>query len=189
MNGTIFVLLQQYTKKKGLSDLWIDVLKKEGFPESKLFFSHEQYPDNILFHVIFQAAQELRQTPDQFLEEFGRSLGSYFFLTYKSVIDPCWKTLDLLEKLEEFNKNILQKGIPLTLTGTFSSKRVNPNNIIVVYSSPRQLCCLCMGLFKAFAIHYNEQILIHQPKCMLKNDPCCEFNITCTEMAEASNPL
>src|SRR6202034_2641411 len=106
--------------------------------ESKIYFSELAY-DEIEFFAILKAAIHLTgYSKEKFLEGYGECFSKYFFEKYGSLLKKEWKTLDILEKLEEYNIHILSDGG--NAGGKFICHRENKNKLTIVYQSPRQLC-------------------------------------------------
>jgi hypothetical protein len=47
------------------------------------------------------------------------------------------------------------------------------DTVEVGYVSKRKLCAFAEGLIEGSAKHYKEEVIIKQPKCMLRGDPKC----------------
>ena len=92
---------------------------------------------------------------------------------YWGVIDPEWRTLDVLENTERTIHDVVrinQKGAtPPYLHAT----RVAPDQVTIVYTSPRRLCSVAKGITRGIARHYDESVSIEDPRCMLRGDDDC----------------
>ena len=105
-------------------------------------------------------------------------MSAFFLDVYKAFIKPEWKTLDILEHIEEYNYKILQAGEASELAGKFNCTRIDPFNLQIIYKSPRKMCPVLVGLIKGLAIHYHEQTSIKQTQCVLEGDNACLFHIS-----------
>src|SRR5690242_8750310 len=110
MRGIMFAQLRDYVNEKIHGSFWEDCLEAVNIPHTKRYFSNKTYPDDEFFRIFFQILKESGKGHKEFLEEFGTAVGPTFFEMFKMIINPAWKTLDLLEHLEDFNYNMLQKG-------------------------------------------------------------------------------
>jgi len=56
-----------------------------------------------------------------------------------------------------------------------AQSRRGPDEVVLVYTSPRQMCALAIGIGKGLAKHFKETIRVDQTMCMLKGAPKCEM--------------
>lgn len=178
MRGFLIVRLQEYIQNKYGKNSWTMILQSIKIPTTKLYFSQTNYADEEFYRIITEAIKLTGFTANQFFEDFGYSLGPVFLNTLKPMIKPTWKAIDVLEHIQEFNFHMLQQGEDPLNMGKFTAKRTGPDSIQLEYSSPRQLCHLAVGLFKAIANLMDEELTITQSSCMLHNSDKCLFEIT-----------
>jgi predicted hydrocarbon binding protein len=50
-----------------------------------------------------------------------------------------------------------------------------PDEVVVVYDSPRKMCPLAKGIITGVAKHYGERVAIAEPRCMLKGASECQL--------------
>lgn len=173
MRGFLIVRLQEYIQSRFGHNSWPMILETVQIPTTKLYFSQNNYPDEEFYRIITEAIKLAGISQNQFLEDFGYSLGPTFIKTLKLMIKPTWKVIDVLENIQEFNFHMLQQGEDPVKMGRFQAKRSGPDALQLEYSSPRQLCHLAIGLFKAIANQMGEELEISQSACMLeKADKC-----------------
>lgn len=176
MKGVFFVQLQNYISNKFGKSVWINLINGAGISETQLYFSHQQYSEEEFFKLLGAAISVTKISFDRFLGDFGETLAPLFFQIYGPVINKDWKTLDVIERLEDFNQNILQSGDDKLNCGKFICKRIE-NRVDIRYSSPRKMCFFAVGLMKGFAKHYNEKIIIKHTQCIFENAPECHFQV------------
>jgi predicted hydrocarbon binding protein len=56
------------------------------------------------------------------------------------------------------------------------AERKDQNEVILTYTSPRQLCFLAVGIGRGLGRHFQENLSIKQNRCMHKGDPLCEIS-------------
>lgn len=177
MRGIFFVQLQSYVCNNFERKTWEKILVQAGLSDSKIYYSHQQYPEEEFFQVLAEALRITKTSLDKFLVDLGEKLVPFFVQTYNSVIQKDWKTLDVIERLELFNYNILQQGENALNQGKFICKREN-HSVNVTYISPRKMCYFAIGLMKGFAKHFNEKIIIKHNQCALENAPECHILVS-----------
>jgi hypothetical protein len=57
------------------------------------------------------------------------------------------------------------------------ARREGPQRLVLVYTSPRQLCGVAKGLARGIGRHYGEQVKVVEPLCMHAGAPRCEIVI------------
>ena len=54
--------------------------------------------------------------------------------------------------------------------------RLDPEEVVLIYDSPRQLCGFAKGIGKALAKHFKETLSISETQCMNKGASSCEIH-------------
>jgi hypothetical protein len=178
MNGIFFVQLQQYIDDRYDNNPWEAILQRAGIPNKKLYFSGTQYEEAEFFRIFNESIKFLGLSPEKFLNGLGDFISVNFIKMCQPVIKADWKTLDLLEHLEEFNSRLLQSGDEPTLSGKFACKRVSHHEVSLDYTSPRKLCPIVVGFIKGIADYYKEKVIIKETLCSLKGDSHCQFVVS-----------
>lgn len=177
MHGAIFVQLQKYVTQKMGPGAWNELLIKAGIPINKLFLPLEQYPVNDIIRLLFGATQITLKPQKIILEDFGEFLGAYLMETYGQFVNPRWKTLDVLEKGDSQIYQVLKFQEDNALPAILMAERESATQVSLIYSSPRKMCSVGVGVIKGIARHFGEKIALNQPRCMLKGDSCCKISV------------
>jgi len=111
------------------------------------------------------------------VEEFGEFLVPGLVELYASLISPDWRTLDLIEHVEQSIHVVVRKRDPLAKPPEIVAQRVSPGEVVVTYRSPRKLCSLAKGTIKGVAKRYKEQVEITETSCMLSGAPECKLRV------------
>ena len=56
-----------------------------------------------------------------------------------------------------------------------STKRLAPDQVLLVYTSPRRMCGLAIGIAVGLGQHFQEKIVATQTMCMHKGATRCEI--------------
>ena len=51
------------------------------------------------------------------------------------------------------------------------------DGVHILYTSPRRLCALLVGLVQGTAAHYGERAEVEQTSCMRHGAPACTFEV------------
>jgi hypothetical protein len=72
------------------------------------------------------------------------------------------------------------QGVDLSAGSFLSSEAViesppGPSLLVLIYTSPRKMCALAIGIGKGLAKHFNEKITSLQTMCIHKGASRCEI--------------
>jgi predicted Ser/Thr protein kinase len=177
MHGLIFVQLQRFAQKQGSITSWEALLQEARLP-SKGYSPARAYPDEEMLALVAAAGRLLNIPAGAVLEAFGEFVAPELIRLYGKLIKPEWKTLDLIENTEQLIHAAVRVGNPGAEPPVLTCVRSTPDELQMVYSSGRQLCCVAKGIVKGVARHYGETIHIAEDACMLKGDPYCALHVT-----------
>jgi len=108
---------------------------------------------------------------------FGEFLAPHLVKVAGPLVDPAWRTLDLVEHTEQLIHAMVRVEKPGAEPPVLEAVRIGPEELHLVYSSRRRLCLLASGMVRGLARHFGETVEIDEPGCMLRGDPFCTFVI------------
>ncbi len=176
MHGIFFMELYKYVNHKLGSDMW-NRLQKESGTGPKIYTASAEYPDQEMADLISAISRMVEQPVFDVQEELGEFMARDLMDVYGPLINPEWKTLDLLENTGGLIHRGVQNMSPETRPPELRCTRMSPNELKMIYTSPCKMCTLAKGLVKGFAKHYNEQVEVTEEKCMLKGDFACNISV------------
>lgn len=174
MHGIIFAELQKFAEQKLGFGSWKTLLTKAGL-QTKMYLPAGEYPDTEIGALVTAAATLSGQTPTQVLEAFGEFIVPSLLKMYGHLLKPEWKTLEVIEHTEGTIHTVVRVSDSAAKPPKLRTRRENPNTVVLIYSSPRQMCALAMGIGKGIARHFKEKISIEQTQCMHQGAPNCEI--------------
>jgi tRNA A-37 threonylcarbamoyl transferase component Bud32 len=186
MHGLIFLQLQRFVQKQG-SVPWENLLREAHLP-IKSYSPARVYADEELRALVGAVSRNLNMPAGAVLEAFGEFLAPELIRLYRKLIDPEWKTLDLLENAEKLIHTAVRVGNSGAKPPVLDCIRSTRDELQIVYSSDRQLCSVAKGIVKGVAQYYGETIHISEDACMLRGDPFCALQVTRIEAKEAISP-
>ena len=191
MHGLIFFYLQKFADVAAAgSTSWKGVRSSVTTTASK-FLPSGTYPDGDAVAILSTIAETTSRPLPTILEEFGQFLAPHLVKVAGAVVDPAWRTLDLIEHTEAIIHTMIRTTTPGAAPPVLEAVRQSPDELHLVYSSARRLCPLAIGLMRGIAAHYGETIRIEEPSCLLRGDPFCSFVVEhiATETHEPRSPL
>jgi predicted hydrocarbon binding protein len=179
MHGLIFLQLQKFAQNKAGPQAWEILLKEANLPVTS-YSPVRAYPDQEVFAIVGAASRILNQTPSQILEAFGEFIAPELIRLYGRMLDPKWKTLDVIENTEKLVHTAVRVGNPGAKPPVLECIRTTENELQIMYSSERQMCQLAKGIITGIARHFGETITVTDDACMHRGDPFCAMQVTRT---------
>jgi predicted Ser/Thr protein kinase len=177
MHGLIFLQFQKFAQTQGGGTAWDSLLREAQLPV-KSYSPARPYPDEEMLALVGAAGRLLNTPATAVLEAFGEFVAPELIRLYGKLIEPEWKTLDLLENVEKLIHTAVRVGNPGAQPPVLDCVRSTPDELQIVYSSDRRLCGVAKGIVKGLARHYGETVRISEDACMLRGDPFCALQIT-----------
>ena len=176
MHGVVFHELKDFVDEEYGSDGW-DAIMQEADLESSMFMPFNTYPDEELFEVVRAAVEVTNSTKSELLTEFGEFAAPNLVERYNTYLDRDWSGLDVLEHTEDAMHKAVRAKEDEAEPPELECRRESDDEVVIEYSSDRQLCQLGEGLIRGVADTYGEDYDITQTKCMLENDSRCEIHV------------
>lgn len=176
MHGTIFAELQKYVETKLGPPAWRQLLSAAGI-EREAYSPFDIYPDTEVVALVSVASRITGAPAGALLEDFGEFIASDLLEMYWAAIDPTWRTLDVLEHAEETIHAIVRINHKGARPPYLEAQRTSPDEVLIVYKSPRRLCQVAKGISRGIARYYGEQVTVTDETCMHRGDADCRIRI------------
>jgi len=176
MHGIIFMQLQKYVTSMLGNDAWYQLMNKAGIKQ-KIYMCSETYPDQEIIALVTDLSKSTGESAAALLEDFGKFIVPELFKMYRVFIKPEWKTLDVIEHVEDTIHRVVRIKNAGAHPPAIKCTRLSPGEIVINYSSPRRLCALAKGIAQGLAAHFNERIDINEKTCMLKHAESCSISV------------
>lgn len=188
MHGILFAELEKYVDTTLGPTVWPDLLRSAGLPP-KIYMPVTSYPDEE-FELLLQAAAH-RQGVDvlDLLGFFGEALVPGLLSVYSAMLDPMWRTLEVVEQAGNVMHSILKRNDPLVRHPEIVCVRTTQTDLILTYSSNRQMCRLAMGIIRGLGRRFAERIAIEEDSCMLLGDLRCTMRVSAVGVRRSSTSL
>ena len=161
MHGLIHAQLDEFVETRYGADAWKTILSEAGLGD-KTYLPNITYADHEAAAII-SAASGLTSTPAAtLLESFGEFLAPTLMASYRQLIQPSWKTIDLLLHTEETIHKVVRLRDSGPQPPRLDFQRIGPNVLKFNYNSPRRMSALARGIIKGVAKHYGERVSIEE---------------------------
>ena len=176
MHGLVLVELQKYLVARLGDEGWSHLLEEASI-KPKSYEHIESYPDEEASALLDAASRIIGTSDRDLLYGFGESIAPSLMRLYKVLIEPEWKTLELIEQVETTIHQVVRFRNPEARPPEIRCERQASDQILVSYSPSRQLCALVVGIARGVAKGYGEEIDIRETSCALRGDAKCTITI------------
>ncbi|MSU79588.1 MAG: hypothetical protein EXS16_16050 [Gemmataceae bacterium] len=111
MHGLIFLELQKFAQQQAGTQAWNTLLREAKLPV-KSYSAVRTYPDEEAFALVGAASRVLNLPAGAVLEAFGEFLAVELIQLYARLLQPEWKTLDVIENTEKLIHAAVRVGNP-----------------------------------------------------------------------------
>ena len=185
MHGLIFMTWEKYLSTRFGTTFLAAYRTEIGETAANLPLANRLYDDAVLL-VGVGAAHKLSQVPvDTLLREYG----CYFIINGLTghlcsyILSNVHSGRDLLLAMRDAHAR-LRRTLDGMMPPLFEYRRPSaPNEVVLLYDSPRQLCAVLLGAIEGAAQRYNETVEIEERSCMKQGAAVCEM------VARFSDPM
>ena len=176
MKGVIYNLLESCVSSEYGEDARDDLLETAALDGA--YTSLGSYPDRD-FRALVSAASTLLERPqNDVVRWFGRNSLPLLAEQYPEFFERHASTRDFVLELNRIHHAEVRKLYADADLPTFSYDGTTEDVLVLGYRSTRRLCAFGEGLLEGVAAHFDEQILVEQPECMLRGDDHCTLRIS-----------
>lgn len=174
MHGIIFAELRNYAETRHGKGTW-DKLLKSAALENKVYLPVREYPDAEVVALVAAASMMTGLPVAEVLEDFGEFIAPALIRMFGHLLWPEWKTIDVIDNTEGTIHHVVRVKNPGAKPPELQTVRHGEDEVTLVYTSPRQMCALAIGIGKGLAKHFKEKIAVTQSMCMHKGASKCEI--------------
>jgi Haem-NO-binding len=173
LHGIIHLQLKRYLETRLGQAKWLKLLEEAGACTTLPYVHLGEYPDEELGAIVAAAARATATSAETVLEGFGEFIAASLIVTYRRLIAPEWRTLDVLANTEQTIHQVVRRQNPGARPPLLRCARPTPDEVIVTYSSVRRLCILARGIIRGIAGHYGDRLEITEATCMHQGAAAC----------------
>lgn len=174
MHGMIFSELQSYAETKHGPGTW-DVLLRKANLENRIYLAVQEYPDAEIISLVMAASSVSQLPVSAVLEDFGQFIVPSLMRMYGHLLRSEWRAIDVIDHTEGTVHAVVRTKNPGAKPPRLKTQRLSPNEVLLIYTSPRQMCGLAIGIGKGLGEHFREKIVADQTMCMHKGATRCEI--------------
>jgi hypothetical protein len=176
MHGIVFTEFQHFIERGSREGRWHGILHGADL-DRRVYAPIQHYPDAEFFAIVGSASKIMNKPVDEIVEDFGEFIAPDLLGMYAVLIKPDWRTLDVIENTEAVIHSVVRVKASGAEPPQLKSRRVAPDEIELIYDSPRKLCRLAKGIIRGISAHFGERIQIVEHGCMLVGARACVLQI------------
>lgn len=176
MHGIVFGELKKFVDKTLGGDTWRIALQKADLG-NRVYVPIKVYPDTEIQALLATLSNLTGLDTPGILAEFGTFISADLLLLFRRQIQKSWNVMDLFEQIEDTIHNVVRLRNPGAKPPQLRVERLNPENLIIHYTSTRRMCALGIGLIKGIANQFGDPITVNESTCMLHGDRSCTIHI------------
>lgn len=174
MHGMIFAELQRYAEAKHGRGTW-DALLRNANLENHVYLAVQEYPDHEIISLVMAACAMTGLPVSAVLDDFGQFIVPSLMRMYGYLLKPEWRAIDVIDHTEGRIHAVVRVKDPLAKPPKLKTHRLSTDEVLLVYTSPRQMCGLAIGIGKGLGQHFSEKIIVNQTMCMHEGATRCEI--------------
>jgi hypothetical protein len=173
VHGLIFAELQDFVIQNLGEGGWKQVVARAGL-QDRVFLPITSYPDADAEALVSAGSELTGKSRGELLVAFGEHLAPHLLHAYDSLLRPGWRTLDVLEHVED----TIHRIVRLRESGAMPPRLVaerRGNVVAFEYQSPRRMCQLAIGIARGLAAHYEEVLSVVEKSCTERGAQVCSI--------------
>jgi predicted hydrocarbon binding protein len=174
MHGVVFTELQKFVVSKHGHDGRNALLDKASL-DRRIYLPAGEYPDSEIASLVSAASGTTGSSSSEILEAFGEFMAPSLLRMYGHLLKPEWKSLDVIEHTEGTVHTVVRVSDASAKPPKLQARREGPDTVALIYTSPRQMCALAVGIGRGVARCFKETLSIRETQCMLKGAQFCEI--------------
>jgi predicted hydrocarbon binding protein len=132
-------------------------------------------PDDEAYGLLDAVSNALGEPIERVHARFGEFVAPHLIRVAGTLVDPSWRTLDVVEHADAMIQTFVHGQREAEKLRMHETVRISPNELHVVYYSPRKLCGIAAGIIHGVASYFGESIRISESACMRRGEPFCSF--------------
>lgn len=177
MKGFFFTLLEKMVIARGGAAAWDALVHNTDLKTVGGFLGPLHYPDEDLFALIETASAMTGQPVSALTRAYGRFIFPELGRMHASFIPPGITAKRFLLSVDQAVHVQVHKLYPETRLPYFRYEDPAPDELVMLYDSPRRWCDLVEGLIDAIGEHFGEDIAQSHPQCRKRGDSQCRFEL------------
>jgi len=175
MQGAIFTAFSDMIIEKMGMEQWNELIDKTSPTSNGIYTSGAQYEDSELINMVVALSEKTGIPAEKLVEAFGQYLFDILYKNSPVDVSKIDNLRDFLLAIEDVIHVEVKRLNPDSYLPTFKYEDGPDGELIMYYSSKRQLCHASIGLIFGAAKQFDEVIEISHPQCMHDGAQSCKL--------------
>lgn len=176
MHGFILTRLETFVVGTFGSGAWDQIRDKAGHP-GRVYVNLLEYSDEEVAALVSAASEVAGLSEGEVLEAYGKALAPDLLRIFRPHLEADWTTLEVLENTEDTIHEVVRRRNRRAAPPFLVTRRTAPDEVTLVYKSPRRMCALARGIALGVADHFGEEVELAEETCMHRGDRECTFRV------------
>lgn len=178
MKGIVFSTLTDMVEEKFGLEFLDQMLIKANLSSQGVYTAGSVYPDAELFTIVATLSEMTGVPQSDLICTYGEYLFGKLTAFFPGLV-PAQATLkQFLKSIDRVIHVEVRKIHPNAELPTIKYEDPAPNQLVLLYHSPRKLCALARGLMQGASAHYHAPLDIQETACMHHGATDCRFELT-----------
>ena len=178
MKGIIFTSLQEMVEDKFGIQEWDGLLENVELPSHCIYTAGGTYDDAELVELVTKLSARSNIPVPKLIEAYGEYLFPILAIKHPQFISKGMSFKEFLQTIDqvihvEVHKLYPEAGLP-AISYEDSGQ---PDQLVLLYRSPRKFCSLATGLINGASQHFKTPVTINHTKCMHSGSDHCRLEL------------
>lgn len=165
MKGIVFTEFLEMVESQFSIDMAEQIIEMAQAESGGVYTSVGTYDHAELVSLVVSLSQETSTPISDLLNSFGKHLFQKFLQAYPAFFTEAKDAFDLLERVDGHIHVEVKKLYPDAELPKFETRRVDANQLEMIYTSSRHFEDLAEGLIDACVEHYAQPIVVRRSIC------------------------
>ena len=178
MLGLVYTTLADMIEENYGLATWNRYVREAEIPNNGAFTYGALYPDTQMTRLIEVIEKDLNAPRSDILRNYGHYMFGAIKNTYIDLIAPYKSAKEFLLHVEGHIHQTVAQIHQHAAMPIFEYIDPGENQLIMLYRSDRKMCYVAEGMIKGVCDHYNTEVDITHPVCLLEGDDHCRLELT-----------
>jgi hypothetical protein len=177
VNGFVFQEIGKFVQSLAGGHAWVD-LQRAVAPPGRIYYRVAEYPDEEALGLVGALAERLGEPEYDLLRRLGEFMVPDLLRVARYWVPEQWRSIDLIDHTESTIHEMLRQEGSQTDPPRLRTLRKGPDEVEVIYDSPRRLCALAKGIITGLGKQHGEDLSVAETDCMLEGALACRLIVS-----------
>ncbi len=160
MKGVVFTEFLEMVEDTFGYEMVDEIISNSDLESNGVYTSIGTYDHKEMFSLVSSLSKKTEIPVHTLLKKYAHHLGDFFHGNYNAFYARAANLFEFLESIENFIHVEVKKLYPDAELPTFETRKIDHDNIEMIYKSTRKMSDLAYGLIEKSSTHFKEPIEI-----------------------------